>query len=161
MDYLSKDIASRSYIWILMVTAWLIPNCCMLLFHSVVIVTFRWCLLSYTKFSWNVDIIEKHNQIEMSLLSRNSTKAMLNVMEDGSSSFKVYRKQRLLVISSLEMKYFKVLNWFQIEWTLSVESQSVVVVILEPVLDPVLSGLHVLLAGTFWLSQSSSPHATW
>ena len=41
VDYLTQDPAHISFIWILMVTGWMLPNIVMVTFHAMVIIAFR------------------------------------------------------------------------------------------------------------------------
>ena len=41
VDYLTQDPAHISYIWILMVSGWMLPNIVMVTFHAMVIIAFR------------------------------------------------------------------------------------------------------------------------
>ena len=41
VDYLSHDKTDRLFIWILMVTGWILPNIAMIFFHFLVVTTFR------------------------------------------------------------------------------------------------------------------------
>ena len=46
VDYLTQDPAHISYIWILMVSGWMLPNIVMVTFHAMVIIAFRCSRLS-------------------------------------------------------------------------------------------------------------------